>query len=315
MIISAIGRTDIPAYYDEWFCNRVEDGAVCVRNPYYPEQVSRYRLAPDVVDAVMFCTKNPRPMMARLPAVMPLRPYFFVTITPYGRDVEPNVPPYGDAADALVELSSLLGIRSVSWRYDPIFIDGTYTADRHVAVFGELCRTLEGSVTDCVVSFMQRYGKTERNFPGVRDVSPPERRDLLSRMVPIAERRGIAIRTCADYAGMVIPGLESAGCVTRKVLRRHAGLDAPALSGGPKREGCKCDLPTRDIGAYNSCPHGCKYCYANYDMELVMKNRRAHDPCSPLLIGRLSASDTVTDAAQESYRQAQLPLDMFDGDE
>jgi hypothetical protein len=312
MVISASGRTDIPAYYADWFYNRAKAGFACVRNPYYPEQVARYRLDPGVVDAVFFCTKNPAPMLGRISGISRLRPYFFVTITPYGRDIEPNVPPVHDVASSLVELSKRLGPRSVSWRYDPIFLDETYTMNRHVSAFDGICRVLEGSVTECVISFLQRYGKTERNFPGVRDVSPGERRELLSLLVPLARARGITIRTCADYAGTAIPGLSDSGCVTRTVLLRHACIDAPAMHGGPKREGCKCDLPTRDIGAYNSCPHGCKYCYANYDMNLAMKNYRAHDPASELLVGGLTDRDTVTDARQDSYRQEQLSFDIFE---
>lgn len=315
MIISASGRTDIPAYFSDWFCNRVRAGTVCVRNPYYPEQVMSYRIDSGVVDAVVFCTKNPAPIIDRVQEFAHLRPFFFVTITAYGKDIEPNVPIMDDAVRSLVELSKIAGTRAVCWRYDPIFLDDVYTVDHHIRTFTDLCRSLEGSVSDCVISFIQLYGKTLRNFPGVREVTVEERRTLLSRMVPIAASSGIEIRTCAEYEGTAVDGLGVPGCFTRNVLRRYSGIDAPPVPGGPKREGCKCDLPSRDIGAYNTCLHGCKYCYANYDMNLVRKNFRMHDPDSPLLIGNLSPGDSVVEARQESLRQGQLPLDMFAFDE
>jgi hypothetical protein len=306
VIISASGRTDIPAFYAKWFLNRVNAGYVCARNPFRPETVLRYRLDADVVDAVVFCTKNPAPMLGLLDGLAPLNPYFFVTITPYGRDIEPNVPDYHEVARSLVALSKALGARSVCWRYDPIILSDEYTAERHAASFSEICALLEGSVSECVVSFVQPYAKTARNFPDMRLASPDERHDLLAVMVPIAKLRGITVRTCADYAGTAIEGLGVPGCVTRRVLREFTGIEAPALPGGPKRPECRCDLPSRDIGAYNSCPHGCKYCYANYDAALAVRNYRAHDPDSELLIGHIGKDDIVVDAKQESYRQSQL---------
>jgi hypothetical protein len=311
MIISASGRTDIPAYYGEWFFNRVKDGTVCVRNPYYPEQVQGYQLDASVVDSVVFCTKNPRPMLARLREIVHLRPFFFVTITPYGRDIEPNVPDRHEVAVSVVELARMLGSSSVCWRYDPILLNGEYSADRHIEVFSELCALLESSVLSCVVSFLQSYAQTPRNFPGAAEPTPQERRDLLETMVPLAAAHGIEIRTCADYAGTRIDGLGESGCVTRSLLRQYTGIEAPPLPGGPKREGCRCDLPTRDIGVYNTCPHGCKYCYANHDMKQVMANYRKHDPASPLLIGALSDSDRIAWAKQESFGRNQLSLDLF----
>lgn len=312
MIISASGRTDIPAFYAKWFLNRVAAGFACARNPFRPETVMRYRLDPEVVDAVMFCTKNPAPMLDSLGALAPLNPYFFVTITPYGRDFEPNVPDCREVARSVVELSRAVGARGVCWRYDPIILSDEYTAERHAASFAGLCSLLSGAVTECVVSFVQPYAKTARNFPDMRLATPAERRDLLAVMVPVARSRGITVRTCADYAGTAIEGMGVPGCVTRRVLREFAGIDAPASPGGPKRPECRCDLPSRDIGAYNSCPHGCRYCYANHDAALAMRNYRAHDPDSELLIGRIGAGDVVVDAKQASYRQDQLSFCFTD---
>ena len=92
MIIQTGMRTDIPAFYSEWLVNRIKEKYVLVRNPYNPSQVTKYSLSPDVVDLIAFCTKNPAPMLPHMDILKPYGQYWFVTITPYGRDIEPNVP-------------------------------------------------------------------------------------------------------------------------------------------------------------------------------------------------------------------------------
>ena len=123
MIIQTGMRTDIPAFYSKWFMNRIKEGYVLVRNPYNERQVTRYRLTPDVVDLIAFCTKNPAPMLPYMNVLKPYGQYWFVTITPYGRDIEPNVPDKEKVMDDFKKLSDIVGVDSMGWRYDPIFID------------------------------------------------------------------------------------------------------------------------------------------------------------------------------------------------
>ena len=169
MIINTGMRTDIPAFYSEWFMNRIRAGFVLVRNPYHPDQITRYELNPDVVDCLAFCTKNPAPMLKHLDELKAYHQYWFVTITPYGRDVEPNVPPKEKVMQDFIMLSETIGISSVGWRYDPIFIDSTYTLDRHISDFEQMCRTLSGYTHVCVISFIDLYEKASSgkvNFAG-----------------------------------------------------------------------------------------------------------------------------------------------------
>ena len=120
MIIQTGMRTDIPAFYSKWFLNRIKEGYVLVRNPYNERQVTRYCLAPDVVDLIAFCTKNPAPMLPYMNVLKPYGQYWFVTITPYGRDIEPNVPDKEKVMDDLKKLSDIVGVDSMGWRYDPM---------------------------------------------------------------------------------------------------------------------------------------------------------------------------------------------------
>ncbi|MBQ8814857.1 MAG: DUF1848 domain-containing protein [Lachnospiraceae bacterium] len=307
MIINTGNRTDIPAYYSEWFYRRVEEGFVLTRNPYYPQQVTRYALSPDVVDCISFCTKNPQPMLRRLDELDGFQQFWMVTITPYGRDIEPFVPEKERVMDSFCALSERTGIRGMSWRYDPIFISEKYSLDYHIRTFEDMASRLQRYTDNCIISFIDLYTKTKRNFPGVREVTGNERDTIGREFTAIGRRYGIRIKTCCEGTDLARYGVDISGCMTKSVVERAVGcaLDIPRLS--PAREGCDC-LLGNDIGMYNTCGHGCLYCYANYDRETVVRNMKLHDPKSPFLIGGAMEGDVVKEAKQTRYASGQLTL-------
>ena len=154
MIINTGQRTDIPAFYAEWFANRLKEGLVCVRNPYNPSQVSRYRLDPSVVDVIGFCTKNPAPMFPYMDLLKDYGQYWYVSITPYGRDIEPNVPDKHRLLDDFKRLSDMVGLHSAGWRFDPIFLSERYTTDYHLRAFEQIAAALDGYTQTAVISFI-----------------------------------------------------------------------------------------------------------------------------------------------------------------
>ena len=308
MMISAGMRTDIPAYFSEWFYNRIKEGYVCVRNPFYPEQVTKYRLTPDVVDCINFCTKNPQPMEGRLEEISRFRQFWSVTITPCGKDIEPYVPEKVQVMDSFRRISEIVGKQAMSWRYDPIFVTEKYSVDFHIESFERMAAYLSGYTEQCVISFIDLYAKTRKNFPKVREVSREDRIRLGKAFAEIGQRHGIQLRSCCEGTELVPYGVDASGCITKEVLEHAIGerLVVPKKVKSPRTE-CDCLLGS-DIGAYNSCGHGCLYCYANYDEELVRKNMRLHHPESPFLIGDFRKEDVIKDAKQESYIDGQLSL-------
>lgn len=144
MIIQTGMRTDIPAFYSEWFLNRIKEGYVMVRNPYNENQVTRYELNPEVVDLIGFCSKNPAPMIPHMDLLREYGQYWFVTITPYGKEIEPNVPAWEKVVEDFKRLSEIVGIDSMGWRYDPIFLSDTYTVQRHLKDFEAMAAGLSG---------------------------------------------------------------------------------------------------------------------------------------------------------------------------
>lgn len=311
MIISTGMRTDIPAYFSEWFYNRIKEGFVLTRNPYYPEQVLRYQLNPDVVDCINFCTKNPEPMLERLDEIRQYRQLWFVTITPYGREIEPQVPEKERVMGSFKRLSKKTGIHAVGWRYDPIFITEKYSLDFHIRSFEKMAENLHGYVDHCVISFIDLYTKTKKNFPYAREVTREERIIIGKEFVRIGKKYGMAIRTCCEGTELETYGVDVSGCMSQAIVERAVGMSlrVPKKKKFP-REACNC-LLGNDIGAYNTCGHGCIYCYANEDQEIVRQNRRLHDPESPFLIGGIREGDKICDAKQEPYLDGQMRLALY----
>lgn len=308
MIINTGSRTDIPAYFSKWFFNRIKEGFVLTRNPYYPEQVIKYKLTPDVVDCLAFCTKNPGPMLERMHELDAFRQFWFVTITPYGKEIEPNLPNKNKVIEDFKRLSTIVGIKSIGWRYDPIFITEKYSLDLHLKSFEVMAANLEGYTDNCVISFIDLYEKTKRNFTGVKEVTKEERALIGREFVRIGKQYGITIRTCHEGTDLKKYGVDCSGCMTKEVIERAIdnSLQIPKKKQST-RESCNC-LLGNDIGAYNSCGHGCVYCYANYNQEMVKQNMRQHSPNSPFLIGNLKNGDVIKEAKKESYLDGQLTL-------
>ena len=307
MIINTGMRTDIPAFYSEWFMNRIRAGFVLVRNPYRPDWITRYELDPDVVDYLAFCTKNPEPMLKYIDDLKAFHQYWFVTITPYDRDVEPNVPPKETVMQDFITLSETLGVKCVAWRYDPIFIDSTYTLERHLNDFEQMCGTLSGYTNVCVISFIDLYEKVKRNFPEARTVTPQERITIGKTFAEIGKRHGITIKGCAEGNELEKYGVDCGGCMTRETFEAAVGSSLKVTKKKSQRAECACVLGT-DIGAYDTCGHLCRYCYANYNKENVRRNLKLHNPKSPFLVGELRDGEIIHPAKQESWRNEQLTL-------
>ena len=310
MIIQTGNRTDIPAFYSEWFANRLREGYVLVRNPFNPLSVTRYDLDPSVVDMIGFCSKNPAPMLKYMDLLSSWHQYWFVTITPYGKDIEPNVPDRESVMDTFRRLSEIVGVRSMGWRYDPILINEDWTVDRHAEVFADMCGKLDGTTHTCVISFIDLYEKVKRSYPEARRVPLQTQLQLTERFVKIAAQHHMVIKPCAESPVLETVGADCSGCMTVQTFESAIGQNLIVPPNPGNRKECACYL-TGDIGAYNTCGHLCRYCYANADASLVRGNMRRHDPASPLLIGRLNPEDTVHQAKQKSWIDPQIRLDLF----
>lgn len=311
MIINTGGRTDTVQYFSEWLLRRFEEGYVLVRNPLFPHKVSRYELDPAVVDVVEFCSKNYAPILPRLHEITDrFNTHFQYTITAYGRDMEPGVPSLGQSVETLYALEGIVGSKRIIWRYDPVLLTREYTTERHFQTFEWLASRLAGHVDRCVFSFVEMYRKLERNMPELEVMSLEQMDELARGMGAIAQRHGLYLQTCATDLDYSAYGIHGSGCATLEVFGAANDIEFRKLKHKGMRRHCRC-FEMRDIGAYDTCPNGCRYCYANQSPDLARRNFKLHDPAAPMLLGQVGPDDEVVRAPQKSLLvPMQLQLDL-----
>jgi hypothetical protein len=289
MIISASYKTDIPAFYGPWFMARLRAG-FCRAVNAYNSKLQTVSLTKETVNGIVFWTKNVGPMMKYFPEVKEMGFPFFVqhTITGYPRHLETSVADATRAVGYVTELAKQFGKRSVVWRYDPILITDLTPADWHIANFSGLAARLSGLTDEVVVSFATFYKKTQRNLEksarenGFTWIEPTrdQKKEMLTRYVEIAASYGMQLTVCAQPENMV-PGAKEAHCIDAQRLADLSGYPIKAKFHG-NRPGCAC-AEARDIGEYDTCPHGCVYCYAVQDRNLARIRHRKHDPGAEFL--------------------------------
>ncbi len=313
MIISASRRTDIPSFYSEWFFTRLKEGDVLVRNPMNPHQIGKVSLSPEVVDGIVFWTKNPLPMLGRLPELERYLYYFQFTLNAYGRDVEPGLPSKKDILiPAFQHLSKSIGRERVVWRYDPIFFSEEYTVDYHCKSFRAVAARLGEYTEKCTVSFLDLYrhiARTVRRLD-IRPGTAEQQLQLLQKFSEIAGEYGFCIDTCAEEPGFDALGIPHARCIDRERLERLGNCRMPVPKDPNQRPACGC-AASIDIGAYNTCPNGCLYCYANHSLGAAGTRMQAHRPDSPLLFGSVEAGDVIKERTMKSYRRDQAAFPGF----
>ena len=299
MILNTGLRTDIPGFFSEWFYNRIEEGFVYVRNPYVKNQIYSYRLDPELIDCIIFCTKNPKPMFENLEKIDKFNQYWHITITHYEKEIEPNVPPMNDVLESFKYLSKKLGKENVTLRYDPIFINEKYTLEKHIESFEYIANSLSDYTTEAIISFIDLYEKTKRNFPKAREVTKDERLKIGKEFARIGNENNIRIKTCVEGTELDKFGIDSSGCMTKEVIERAINKNLNIPKQKARNGECYC-LLNNDIGEYNTCGHGCLYCYANSNKRLVKRNLKLHDPKSPMLIGDIKEDDIIKEMNQKS---------------
>jgi hypothetical protein len=280
MIISASRRTDIPAFYSGWFLNRLRAGYCLVKNPYNPAQIKRVSLLPQDVDGVVLWTKNAAPLLPRISELDGFSYYFQYSITPYDSDMESGLAGKKEAViPAFLGLAAAIGASRMIWRYDPIVITPRYPYEYHIRAFTRLCGLLVGSTEKCVISFVVAYKSVAKSLAeaGHITVGVREKIQLAEALLLIAKEHGITLCACCEAPELYEVGVQPVSCVDAGLF----GLVLPRDKN--QREGCNCAASV-DIGAYNTCLNGCRYCYANHSETAVLKNHARHRADSEYLL-------------------------------
>lgn len=311
MIISASRRTDIPAFYSEWFLNRLRDGLVYVRNPYNSKQISQINLSPEHIECIIFWTKNPTNIIEKLKEIESLgyNYYFQFTLTGYGKLIEKNVADEKYLIRIFKELSDKIGEHKIIWRYDPIILSNDITNNYHLESFLSIAEELKGYTQKCVFSFLDMYKKCEKNMKTIplKMASEEEQLELARRLNCIARNNLLMLETCSERIDLEQIGIPHGRCVDDKLISKIIGRNLTVKKDPTQRNECGC-VSSIDVGTYNTCKHNCLYCYANYNFNSVEKNIKNHDVNSPLLIGHPDLNDNIAERKINSFVDKQLNL-------
>ncbi len=298
MIISASRRTDIPGFYSKWMINRFRAGYCCVPNPFNRNQVSYISLNPNDLDAVVFWTRNPKPLMKYLPELddLGINYYFQYSILDYPRELDPKSPSLNAAQRTFKELSDLIGADRVIWRYDPIVFTKSTDTEYHIDKFSEIASELRNHTNRAVISIVDDYRKSRgrmNNLPtpefelstegSIETLAPILAKTLSS----ICLSHDLEIESCSETIDLSTVGVPAGKCIDDELINRLFSNTLKRRKDKNQREQCGCN-ESRDIGMYDSCVFGCAYCYATQSFEKAASNLSEHDPNSPSLLGNCS---------------------------
>jgi hypothetical protein len=293
-IISASRRTDIPAFYMQWFMQRLKEGSASYPNPFVGT-LHKVSLRPADVHSIVFWSKHYGPLLSHLGELLDggYRMCFHYTINNAPDLLEPHVPPWELSVRIFKELASATSPRQVFWRFDPIILTQELDGRFYLARFREIGSRLQGYTERCYFSFVSLYGKTRSKMrrAGIswREPSPQEKKELALAMAETAEGFGMKLMACCQEE-LLGDGIQGAKCVDGELLSELFPEQPPILTPRPSRPGCGCSA-SRDIGMYDSCPMGCLYCYANQTWELALTRFNNHDPLGETLMSRISVKD------------------------
>ncbi len=295
MIVSASRRTDIPAFFGDWLFRRLGDGYCLVRHPRNPQLVRKVTLTPEAVDCLVFWTKNPQPLLERLPELDRWgRPYYFLfTLTPYDRHIEPHLPAKRELLRCFAALADRIGPDRVVWRYDPILFAGPIDSAWHIGQFSRLARQLAPHTRKCIISFLDLVPKCRSRIAGIGGYDPADsvKIELAGHLASIAGAYGLPVESCAEPLPLAAGGVQPCSCIDRRLIARLCGAEVAADKDKNQRRECGC-LESLDIGAYDTCRHGCLYCYAA-SRQLPLDDC---DPASPFLSGNARPDDRIVAA-------------------
>ena len=313
MILSVSRRTDIPAFFAQWFINRIREGYVMVRNPMNYHQISKINLSPEFIDLIVFWTKNAKPIIPHIEEISQLYPFYFqYTLNAYEKDIEQNVPILMDKIGTLQTLSKIVGKERIIWRYDPIVVSDKYDIEWHIKSFEKLASVLSDYVDSCVFSFLDIYPKIKRNINicNVRSCTTEEMLLLAKEMSQIGKKYNLQLKTCAEKIDLEKYGLQHNKCIDPDMISHLIGHEILVGKDKNQRDECGC-IESIDIGQYNTCSNGCRYCYANFNPQSVITFKAQHKVDSPLLIGSLSVADKITDRKMKSLKGKPLNVEQL----
>jgi DNA repair photolyase len=263
--------------------------------------VTKYELNPETVDCIIFCSKNYEPILPYITSITnKFNTYFHYTITAYDKDIEPNVPSIDKSIETLIKLSKIVGKQRIAWRYDPVLLTNNYTKEHHYKTFDYMAQKISPYIDRCIFSFVEMYKKLKTNMPEIILLTEQDKIELAKNIGEISKKYNLITQTCATNGDYSKFNILPSGCMTLEILGNANNIHFKKLKHKGMRENCGC-FESRNIGDYDTCPNGCKYCYANQNRQIALENFKKHNPNSPLILGNLKESDIIQKSNQKSF--------------
>ena len=277
----------------------------------FQNKVTKYELDPKVLDCVVFCSKNYEPILDRLIEITDkFNTYFHYTITAYGKDVEPNVPSIDASIETLIKLSKIVGKQRIAWRYAPILLTEKYTKQVHYKTFDYMSERLSPYIDRCIFSFVEMYKKLKINMPEIITLTEIDKNEIAKNIGAIAKKHNMIIQTCATVKNLEQYGILQSGCMTSDILGNANNIIFKKIRHSGNRQGCRC-MENRNIGDYDTCPNGCKYCYANQNPQIAQENYKKHKPNDLMILGDLKPTDEIQQGSQKSFLENNIQQKLF----
>ena len=266
-------------------------------NPMNPQQISRIKLNPQVIECIVFWSKNPMPLLQRLGDLDAYKFYFQYSINSYDHDIEPGLPALDDRIETFQRLSRLLGPERVIWRYDPILLSSRYSLAWHTDQYSQLAEKLAPYTRQCIISFVDSYPKKAKQMKQADINTLDDKQVMVIAQIisKTAAKYNLKVSTCSEKIDLSGFNINHAGCIDRELIEYCTGMNfAKANKDKNQRPECGC-ISSVDIGIYNTCIYGCTYCYANFNASLTRKKHANHDPESPILTGNMPVNAIIRD--------------------
>lgn len=307
MVLSVSRRTDIPAFFPDWLVGRLRAGCVAAPDPYRSDRLFRIRFSPETIDCIVFWTKNPAPLSEKLDAIERLgykNYYFEFTLTPYSSGVEKQVPPKERLIGAFQRLSNRLGPERVDWRFDPVLLNEIITESFLFDRFEQYCRQLAAYTTRCIISWIDIYRHLR---PAFRSIDAETADSLARRLAEIASAYRLQLAICSEAGDYSRYGIIRSACIDQEKIERLTGYRLRTRKDNGQRSRCGC-MESIDIGVYNTCRHGCAYCYATAACGATPIRNLPDDPSAPMLTGYPTGREIIIEKQAVSLRETQLLL-------
>lgn len=296
MILSVSRRTDIPAFYSDWFINRIRAGYCTVQNPFNHNQISKVSMKPEDIDVIVFWSRNPSPLIRYLQQLddIGFRYYFQFTIMNNPRELDPNSPSTHSAINIFKKLSERIGPQRIIWRYDPIVFSNLTGIKYHLESYKLIASQLKGYTKLSIISIVDIYKKTQKRIKqlqmqGVEISQYLGEQDeeftlLMENIVQIAASFNFEIHSCSEVINLTQYGIKPGKCIDDQYINKVFGISVTKKKDPNQRAECGC-VVSKDIGMYDTCIYGCQYCYATSSLDLAKINHEHHNPNSPSLLG------------------------------